>query len=87
MAETAFREHASGLIVPAELSREREVWTWAEWMTLEKAAKLLTSRGIRMFLGCRDPRCQKTPMTRLRRPDGGITMQCEHKDRMIFKKV
>ena len=82
----AFRETPSGLIVPSELSREREVWTWDEWRTLEKATKLLESRGLRLFLRCDHSRkCMAHPIERLRNPDGGLTLRCAHKDR-VFRK-
>ncbi len=65
-SEGAFREHASGLIVPTELSREREVWTHDEWRTLERATKLLQARGLELFIGCTDERCKKEPVKRIR---------------------
>lgn len=83
--DPAFREHASGLIVPAELSREREVWSKDEYRTLERATRLLTSRGVSLFMGCDDPKCKNTPIERLRNPDGGITLRCFHKDRVVVK--
>lgn len=82
----AFRTTESGLIVPAELSRDREVWTWAEWRTLEKATQLLQSRGMTVYLRCDHSKaCMAHPIERLRNPDGGITMRCAHKDR-VFRK-
>lgn len=78
---SAFREHASGLLVPQELSREREVWTLDEFKILERATKLLQTRGVSLFLGCSDAKCKAQPLERIRRPDGGITLRCAHRDR------
>jgi hypothetical protein len=76
-----FREHASGLLVPSDISRVREVWTRDEWKLLERAAKLLTARGVELFLGCPEPGCKSAPIQRVRRADGGMTLRCAHKDR------
>lgn len=80
---TGFRKNSTGLIVPEDISRKREVWTKSEWRILERATKLLKSRDIQIFLRCDQKDCQKEPMERLRRPDGGITLRCQHKDREI----
>lgn len=79
------RSLASGLIVPEEISRAREVWTYQEWRALEKATTLLASRGVQVLMRCSHPECQQAPMERLRRPDGGITLRCAHKDREFTK--
>lgn len=85
-APAGFRENVTGLLVPEELSREREVWTRDEWRTLERAMKLLERRQIHVFMRCNRPACQKTPMERLRNPDGGITLRCQHRDRVTLTK-
>lgn len=79
----SFHEHASGLLVPDEVARVREAWTRDEWKVLERATKLLKARRIQIFLRCDEPACQKAPMTRVRSADGGITLRCEHKDRVF----
>lgn len=82
MAPTpAFREHASGLYVPEPLSRTREVWTRDEWKTIDRAVRMLESRGVTVYFGCPEPTCTTAPIARVRRPDGGITLRCAHKDR------
>lgn len=85
--DPAFREHASGLIVPAELSREREVWTREEWRAIDKATKFLESKGVTVFLGCSDERCRKAPIERIRRLDGGLTLRCSHRDREVIPGI
>lgn len=92
MAEV-FREHASGLIVPDEVSRAREVWTFEEWRVIERATKLLESRGMEFFLRC--GRCsaraarlgQANPrLERVTRRDGGQTLRCDCTDREFRPK-
>lgn len=73
MIET-FRESASGLMVPAELSREREVWTREEWKSLERVVKLARARGLDVFLGCQASGCKRQPITRIRNADGTFTL-------------
>lgn len=84
-APAGFRRAGSGLIVPEDVSRTREVWTYDEWRTLEKATKLLSGRGVQLLMRCAQPDCQKSPMERRRRPDGGITLRCSHADREFTK--
>lgn len=76
-----YKPHASGLYVPDEHSRTREVWTRDEWRILERAMKLLQSRNVDVFFGCPEPGCKKAPIERVRRNDGGVTLRCAHKDR------
>lgn len=80
-----YRQHASGLLVPNELSRKREVWTRDEWKVLERATKLLGSRGVDMFLRCENDACKAAPMERIRRNDGGITLRCACTDREMTR--
>lgn len=82
---TGYRANALGLIVPEDVSRDRQTWTWQEWRDLEKVTKFLERRGIRMQFQCTDPRCQKAPMTRVRTPSGDVSFRCEHMDRTVVK--
>lgn len=82
-----FHPHASGLLVPEEHAREREVWTKDEWRLMDRVFKLLESRGLEVFLGCTHPDCKgKSPIERRRQPDGGYLLRCPHKDR-VFQRV
>lgn len=74
-------------MVPAELSRDREVWTWDEWRLLERATKFLEGKGLRVYFGCTEPACRFRPLARVRGADGSIVFRCEHKDRVISKAV
>lgn len=87
VVEGNLRRHASGLYVPEEMAREREVWTREDWRVLEKATALLQARGLELFLGCTDHRCKAQPVARIRRNDGGITLQCAHKAREVYKSL
>lgn len=82
---SAFRAHASGLLVPEEHSREREVWTKDEARLLERAMKLLQSRHLDLFMGCDEPTCKKQPMERIRSLDGGLILRCAHRDRVLTR--
>lgn len=79
-----FREHASGLMVPEEISRACEVWTRDEFRLLERATKLLERRGIDFYMGCQQ--CRKDgPIEAIRQPDGSVVFRCAHKDRVMQK--
>lgn len=80
-----FREHASGLLVPEEQSRAREVWTKDEARLLERAMKLLKGRGIEVFLRCERSACHGRPIERIRGADGGLVFRCEHADRVLMR--
>ncbi len=78
---------ASGLLVPEAHARVREVWTRDEWRILERATKFLSSKDLAIFLGCRASTCREAPLERRRNPDGGLTLRCDHKDRVILLGV
>ena len=79
------RHEGSGLFVPEEHKREREAWTYQDWQVLERATKLLKSRGLELYLGCPEPGCMDTPIERIRSLDGGITLRCKHRDRVVVR--
>lgn len=81
-----FRRHeGTGLLVPEEVSREREVWLREDWKTVDRATKFLTSKGLTIFFGCKDKRCQKAAIERIANLDGTVTLRCAHKDRILRK--
>ena len=80
-----FARHNSGLYVPEEHKRAREVWTQADWKMLERAVKFLESRSVTLFLGCPEEGCRSQPMERIRNLDGGLTLRCPHKDRVVVR--
>jgi hypothetical protein len=80
------RATASGLIVPEEVSRLREVVSRDDWKQLERATKMLQAHGVRIFLACDRPECAAAPLERVRRLDGGITFRCAHRD-LEFTKL
>lgn len=82
-----FARHASGLLVPDEHRREREVWLRSDWRTVDRATKFLESRGLQLYFGCPEPGCQGAPIERMRNLDGGITLRCNHRDRVIPKEL
>jgi len=84
---SGFHPHASGLLVPEDVAREREVWTRDEWKALEKVTKFLQGKGVELFMGCTHHDCKKLPIERIRRADGGLTLRCAHKDREIIPRI
>lgn len=86
-APHGYRETALGLLVPEEVSRQRQVMPWQEWRDLERVTKSLERRGIVLQLKCSDPRCQRTPIVRHRTLEGGISFRCEHQDLVYTKAV
>ena len=75
---------ATGLIVPVETDREREVWTRDEWKLVDRVTKLLAARGIKFQFGCTDPRCQGERMEFLPQIRGRAEpiLRCNHRDRV-----
>lgn len=84
MSAPGFARHGSGLFVPEEHKRAREAWTYEQWRAVDTATKFLESRGVRMYLSCPEPGCE-APMERIRNLDGGITLRCAHKDRVVVR--
>jgi hypothetical protein len=77
-AEPAFRAHASGLIVPAEISRARDVFTDSESRTINRAVTLLNRHGIEVYFGCPLEGCKKAPMEPRRLANGDFVLECAH---------
>ena len=83
-----FVEHASGLLVPPAHQRRREVWTRDEWKLLDRTAKLLAARHVKLQLACESPDCAREPIQRLRDPaDGSITLRCRCTDRVLQRVI
>lgn len=78
-----FRPHASGLIVPDAVSRQREVWTRVELKLIDRAIALLKSRHVLLQLACPAPGCKGDGIERVRLDDGSIVLRCNHKDRVF----
>lgn len=85
-APRGFRESNAGLLVPEAISREREVWCKDEWRLLDRATRLLTSRGIKFQFACAHPRCHGERMTLTRdKTSGDVVLQCAHKTRVATR--
>lgn len=80
---TPYRTTASGLLVPDDVSREREVWTRDEAKILDRAIKLLKARGLSVQLACPKPGCKGDKLEKVRHADGSVILQCHHKDRIF----
>ena len=82
----AFREHASGLLVPEEVSRARRSLTWQEWRDLERATRLLGNERMaaEFVMRCKNPQCVDRKIERVRGGHGMI-LRCGCTDRVFSK--
>lgn len=71
------RSTTSGLILPEEQSRKRVVMTRDEAKAIDRAAKVLNAKGIRMVLGHNVATCNQAPMQRRRLANGDYVYECE----------
>lgn len=76
-APIGMRATPSGLIVPEEHSRTRVVMTRDEAKAIDRAAKVLNAKGIRMVLGHNVDTCNRAPMERRRLNNGDYVYECE----------
>lgn len=81
-----YHENGSGLLVPTEAVRVREVWTDDEFRLLNRVGKLLRARGMTFSLSCLSAECQHDQMSIQPRPGGGSILRCKCKDR-IFERA
>jgi hypothetical protein len=79
------RAVASGLILPEDISRTRDVWTRDEYRLLDRALKLFTAKGMGLLLKCDHPACKSAPIEKIRQPGGGFVLRCAHADRVFTK--
>jgi hypothetical protein len=83
-APAGFRRSVdTGLLLPVELSRVREVWTRDERRLLERAVAMLTRKGMRQYLKCDHAACAAAPIERVPAADGGFVLRCAHADRVF----
>jgi hypothetical protein len=80
-----FRETNAGLIVPADLSRERETWTEEEARILYKATAIVNAHGWYLAFGCPHERCKAQPIVGHAAVAGGMELQCQHKTATVRK--
>lgn len=82
---TGFRESNSGLVVPVDLSRDRETWTEEEARILYKATAIVNARGWYLAFGCPHDRCKDQPLVANRAIAGGMELVCQHKTATVLK--
>lgn len=85
--DPAWRARASGLLVPEEISRGREVWPWSEIRELNKVIRMVNARHVSLLLKCEEPGCPAPKLERIDNPDGGFTLRCAHLDRVFTKAI
>ena len=56
-----YARRPSGLIVPTDVARTREVWVHSETKLLRRLSKLLASHGVTAVLCCDEPACRDHP--------------------------
>jgi hypothetical protein len=87
-ADAGWRVRASGLLVPDDVSRAREVWAWADVRNLNRVIALLKDRRITMLLRCEAPDCEARKLEQLAHAtDGGFLLRCGHADRVFTKAI
>jgi hypothetical protein len=74
---------ATGLLVPEDTPRAREVFTKDEARLLERAMKLIKARGLVLQMRCSDERCQDTKIERIVDEAGDVRLRCAHRD-LVF---
>lgn len=83
---TGFTPHASGLVVPADVARIREVWTNDERKQLARALGLCDQRQVLVGLKCGRPGCPDPMLRRVETPEG-FSLRCGCVDRVIRRRV
>lgn len=81
-----YLERSSGLLVPVDAGRTREVWTKADWKLLNKAGAFLASRGMAFHLVCLSSECKGVNLEQARDTAGRTSLRCKCKDR-VFEKA
>lgn len=84
MSDTAGFRRIGSLLVPASLEREREVWTRDDWKAVDRAAKVLKARGVKVVLTCEQCQVNGT-LTMAADPTGDLTLSCAHKTRILTR--
>lgn len=69
-------------------TRQTEHWTRDERRVIDRAAKLLNQRGVKMLLVCASELCpdQRLRLAEGRRP-GEVSLRCGHLDRLFPAKA
>ena len=80
-----FHPHASGLLVPEDKAREREVWTRDEWRLMDRIIRLMRARNLAIVLHCHA--CKGQEIEVVNQPVNGFTWRCDHKDRIFHRQV
>lgn len=82
--EPAFQEHTSGLLVPKEVVRKRQVFTKEEWRLLDRVSKLFHTKGVALLMECDNPACTKK-IQQVATPGAGLILRCQCTDRVLQK--
>lgn len=77
---------SSGLLVPEDVSRAREVWTNDEWRAVKRALAILGSHHVAVFFRCPLPTCREQSLETIN-VNGEMVLRCNHKDRVIRREL
>lgn len=83
---TGFAPHASGLVVPTEVARVREVWTNDERKLLARALGLCGAHQVLVGLQCGRPGCPEPIIRRVETPEG-FALRCGCVERVIQRRT
>lgn len=82
---SAFAEHASGLIVPQTLARRRIAIPREDWKHLDRAVKVFQRLEVAIAFQCKNKRCSDRNVVRLSQVDGTPLLRCGCTDRVMLR--
>lgn len=86
-APAGFSPHTSGLFVPDEVARRREVWPRDEWKQVDRAARVLNGHQIAVLMKCGIPGCPEPALEAQQRHDGALALRCGCTERLLTRAV
>lgn len=73
---------ATGLLIPEQTPRQREVWTRDESRLQDRAIALWQSRSIKQLIQCANPECPSPTIERIKGTGQEYILRCGCKDRV-----
>lgn len=77
----------SGLLVPEEQVRNRQVWTRDEWKQMNRASGILNGHGVAVLMRCSRPDCPDSMLRPERLADGSSVLRCGCTDRVLSRSL
>ena len=85
MLPQGFTDHPSGLVVPIEHRRARQVLTRDELKLIDRTAKVLAQVSVAHQMKCGKTDCPDPVLRRLPSLDGSTVLQCGCTDRVFTR--